>query len=232
MATEVLVANNDLKKWVSEGEDGAATLLRVPLRERTNGRQLGVFGFHLAKNVFMFTVSGLDRPGILAYLARALKKFDLNVESCAGEKLLSCQGCEFEMTTSDAEELREKLFRLCEFLLHEGLEPGRLVPFDRVYDLYLDVPHDATGLLCPVADLLAANDVNLRKFRADNVFGVPDGPVSVFARLEVPVGLDLEWLYGQVVEACPPGSEVKLKSGYELVDGRPQKTNRVFPAHK
>lgn len=227
MFTEILRTKEGMRRWA---DDSAATLVRLPLKDRTNGKPLGVFGFHLSANDLEVTVSGLDRPGVLAYLARAFKKFALNIESCAGEKLKHCQGSHFELISS--EENVGKLAELYEYLLcDDGFRPGRLVPFDRIVDLFIEVPHDQTGLLSPVADLLADHDVNLRKFRADKEDGLfvgadPDAcPVSVFARVEIPVRLDLGRLHQHLLDSCPDGSEVTLKSVLGLVDGRPKKLN-------
>jgi len=219
---------SDLRKWV---EDGAVTLFRLPLKDRATAGQLGVFGFHLSEDVLQVNVSGFDRPGTLAYLAHGFKKLDLNVESCAGQRLLDSQGSFFEFVCND--ENRDKLVELYDFFLRDGgFRAARRVPFNRVYDLFADVPHDQTGLLVPVADLLAANEVNLRQFRADKERGIglwtADAPVSVFARLEVPFELDLQWLHTRLLDACPCGSTVTLRSVYELVEDRVMKTNRVL----
>jgi predicted amino acid-binding ACT domain protein len=233
MTAELLQAKNELWKWV---DDRAVTLLRLPLRGRTNFGRLGVFGLFLDEDTLEVTVTGLDSPGILAYLVGAFKKFDLNIESCAGERLVKTQGSHFEFSAGPSN--LDKLAQLYDYLLRDdNFRLQRAVAFDRLYDLFVEFSHDRVGLLHPLASVLAENSVNLRKFRADkeDLFTLTpdvDAPVSVSARLEVPVGLDLGWLHEQLLEGCPDDSEVTFRSVVELVDGRPAKTNRVVTLQK
>src|SRR5579871_109922 len=121
MISEVLNVKNDLRKWA---DDGMVTLLRLPLKDGTNGGRLGVFGLHLEENQLEVTVTGFDRPGVLAYLARGFKLFDLNIDSCFGEKLKRRQGSYFELA-SPFESL-DKLAQLYEYFLRDdGFQPGR-----------------------------------------------------------------------------------------------------------
>ncbi|OWK38959.1 hypothetical protein FRUB_06335 [Fimbriiglobus ruber] len=104
-----------------------------------------------------------------------------------------------------------------------------LVGFDRLYNLNVEVLKDECGLLYPVADFLATNDVNLRYFRADKddlggLDGLPE--VQVFAQLEVPPSMTEQQLRDGLELRCPAWSRVTLREVWKRSSGDHREENR------
>jgi glycine cleavage system regulatory protein len=184
----------------------------VALENPNAGRLITTLTCKVANNMLLVTVDGEERRGVLAFVTKAFTDFGVNIESCNGRRMKFTQGCYFELTHSpENEEKVRAMFEHLERHASGQFSPKALVPFDRVYDLKVDVLHDRVGLLYPMAALLASHNVNLRYFRAhkEDLGGLHAdllAEVEVTAGLELPVGLNLEWLQEELRKVCPPGS--------------------------
>jgi glycine cleavage system regulatory protein len=219
-------ANSAFRNLVLEGEFFTAPLT-------TDSQEVAaVLTCSLMDQVVLVNVEGFDRPGILFYVAELFERFEVNIESCEGKRLLHAQGSRFEL--SHSRENKERVRGMCDALVTAKAPPFVVRPvvgFDRVFDLDLMVKHDRSGLLVPLAKFLAERDVNLRSFdahRDDRCGLLTDPEVRVRARLEVPHGLDTRELHAELLAVCPAETSLTLTEVWKLVDGKPARGNVVL----
>jgi hypothetical protein len=185
-------------------------------------------------------VGGGDGCGILQHMTQKFDNYDLVPLAYTGERLQLLQGSLFESEfPEDVHRDPEHRKALCEALKGDlaNFNPvktrGDVVPAQ----FTVEVPHDDKRLLFNVANLFGEKKVNLSFFRFDryvnnkklaaffsgNVsegFDKPDTTttrfalprnVSLFARLEVPVGVVLQSLKQETLALCPADAIVDLE---------------------
>ena len=227
MSVRQLVSARMQSGAVHEG-GSVSEFVTVDLFDPATRQLLGTLTVHAGPDRLTVSFEGFDRPGVLAFLLGLLVAAGVDVEACHGERLKVTQGSYFELTHTPANAARVRALVAALRTSPPPFRPGPLRPFDRVVDLRLSVPQDGTGLLLPLAELLADSGVNIRFFRADrDEFGGPEAgageplpEVRVLARLELPRGLDLGDFRDGLERVSPPHAALTVQTVWKLHNGR------------